>query len=399
MKIERAIVRAVVAVSLLDAMAASGGFAQTTCNAVPPSPLTVKLPGHPFKIVNSKDGCWVFASMAGPGAGVAVLRRTEARLELVRTARIIPAAFGMVMTHDGKVLIATNGEGVVLLDVDRLTTGDGEAAIASVPIGTAVGTIYVNATRDDRFLFVSNESDASITVIDLALARSKDGASKSILGKIPVGNAPIALTFSLDERWLYTTSQIAKNEWDWPRVCDPENARSVAAKHALGAIVVVDVAKAKTDPSNAVASRVAAGCNPVRLAISPQGDRVYVTARKTEAVLVFDTSKMIADSEHAQVGKVPVGNAPVPVVVLDGGKKVIAGNSNRFGGGTQSSTLSVVDTTKAGSGGSVIGTISAGVFPRDLVLSSDGRTLFVANFGSSSLQAMDVAKLPVEPVR
>jgi len=303
------------------------------------------------------------------------------------------------MTHDGKVLITTNGEGIVLLDVDLLTAGNGEAVIGSVQIGKAVGTIYVNTTRDDRFLFVSNESDASITVIDLALVRSKDGASKSIVGKIPVGGAPIALTFSPDEPWLYTTSQIAKNEWDWPRVCDPEIPRAGAAKHPLGAIVVVDVAKAKTDPSHAVASRVAAGCNPVRLAISPKGDRAYVTARKTEAVLVFDTSKLVTDSEHAQVGKVPVGNAPVPVVVLDGGKKVIVGNSNRFGNSTQSSTLSVVDTTTAGSGGSVVGTISVGVFPRDLVLSDDGRTLFVANFGSSSLQAMDVAKLPVDLVR
>jgi DNA-binding beta-propeller fold protein YncE len=399
MTIEETIVRVVVAVALLQATVASSGFAQTTCNIVPSTPLTVELPGRPFKIVNSKDGCWVFASMAGPGAGVAVLRRNEGRLELVRTARVIPAAFGIVMTHDGKILIATNGEGVVLLDVDRLTSGNGEPAIGTVQIGNEAGTIYVNATRDDRFLFVSNESDASITVIDLALARSKGGAVKSIVGKIPVGNAPIALTFSSDERWLYTTSQIARNEWNWPRVCDPENARSVAAKHALGAIVVVDVAKAKTDPSNAVASRVEAGCNPVRLAISPQGDRVYVTARKTEAVLVFDTGKLVTDSEHAQVGKVPVGNAPVPVVVLDGEKKVIVGNSNRFGNSTQSSTLSVVDTTTAGSGGSVVGTISVGVFPRDLVLSDDGRTLFVANFGSSSLQAMDVAKLPVELIR
>jgi DNA-binding beta-propeller fold protein YncE len=399
MKSENTIVRGVVAVALLQATTANSGFAQTTCNAVPSLPLTVELPGRPFQIVNSKDGCWVFASMAGPGAGVAVLRRNEGRLDLARTARVDPAAFGMVMTHDGKVLITTNGEGVVLLDVDRLTTGNGEAVIGSVQIGKEVGTIYVNATRDDRFLFMSNERDASITVIDLAQARSKGGASKSIVGKIPVGNAPIALTFSPDERWLYTTSQIAKNEWDWPRVCDPENARSVAAKHALGAIVVVDVAKAKTDPSQAVASRVAAGCNPVRLAISPKGDRAYVTARKTEAVLVFETSKLVTDSEHAQVGKVPVGSAPVPVVVLDGGKKVIVGNSNRFGSGTQSSTLSVVDTTKAGSGDGVIGTISVGAFPRDLVLSGDGRTLFVANFGSSSLQAMDVAKLPVEPVR
>jgi DNA-binding beta-propeller fold protein YncE len=308
----------------------------------------------------------------------------------------------MALTHDGKLLIAANGVGVVFLDVDRLTSGKGDAVSGSVPIGTETGTICVNVTLDDRFLFVSDERHASITVVDLTLARSKGGAAKSIVGEIPVGNLPVALTFSPDGRWLYTTSESAASDWDWPEVCDPEGPAAAAPntpKHPLGAIVVVDVAKAETDPAHAVASRVPAGCSPVRLAISPQGDRAYVTARKTDAVLVFDAGKLVADAEHAELTRVPVGSAPVPVVVVDGGRKVIAGNSNRFAAVHESSTLTVVDAARAATGaGAVIGTISAGVFPRDLALSRDGRTLFVANWGSDSLQMMDVANLPVDPV-
>jgi len=86
------------------------------------------------------------------------------------------------------------------------------------------------------------------------------------------------------------------------------------------------------------------------------------------------------------------------VTVIEGGKKVLAGNSNRFGADASTpQTLSVVDTARIGGGAeAAIGTIATGAFPRDLRLSPDGRTLIVANWGSGSLQLMDVARLPVE---
>jgi YVTN family beta-propeller protein len=160
-----------------------------------------------------------------------------------------------------------------------------------------------------------------------------------------------------------------------------------------GAVIVVDVAKAATDPSEAVAARVPAGCVPVRLALSPTGDRAYVTARKSNAVMVFDTES------RKIIGTVPVGTAPVPVAVVDGGRKVIAGNSNRFGTDADPrQTLTVLDAGKISQGAdAVIGTITCGVFPRDLVTSPDGKTLFVANYMSNTLQVMNVATLPIEP--
>lgn len=76
-----------------------------------------------------------------------------------------------------------------------------------------------------------------------------------------------------------------------------------------------------------------AGCSPVRMAISPDGRRIYVTARNTNAVEAVDATKLFSDPDPARVGLAPVGEAPVPVAVIDGGKKVVAGNSNRFAGG------------------------------------------------------------------
>jgi DNA-binding beta-propeller fold protein YncE len=162
-------------------------------------------------------------------------------------------------------------------------------------------------------------------------------------------------------------------------------------------VIVVDVARAKTDPADAGMAHVAAGCSPVRLSISPKGDRIYVTARNNNAVLEFDTSKLVSDSGRALVGIAPVGNAPVPVMVVDEGRKIIVGNSNRFAGGNAPESLVVLDSAKIGQGmAAVVGIIATGAFPREMVVSPDGRTLFVTNFGSNALQVLDIAHLPID---
>ncbi|HYW41443.1 MAG TPA: YncE family protein [Bryobacteraceae bacterium] len=389
--------------SILFAFAVRGHAQPSRCNAPLPSPVIgVPLPGRPFMTAITPDGCWIFAGLLGgdngQARGLAVLRRSGGRVELVRTVSVEGGMGGLVLTHDGKLLVGTNGKGVVLMDIARLTGGKQDPVIGSVDDGPTAGSIYTNVTRDDKLLFVSDESAATITVIDLAKARSSEGGAGAILGKIPVGIAPIALSFSPDERRLYTTSEGVPEDWGWPAVCDPENPNAKGPKHSEGAVIVVDVEHSRSDPAHAVLARVPAGCSPVRLALSPAGDRAYVTARKSNAVLVFDTAALVADAPHALLGTVPVGTAPVPVLVIEGGKKVLAGNSNRFGADASTpQTLSVVDTARIGGGAeAAIGTIATGAFPRDLRLSPDGRTLIVANWGSGSLQLMDVARLPVE---
>jgi DNA-binding beta-propeller fold protein YncE len=91
----------------------------------------------------------------------------------------------------------------------------------------------------------------------------------------------------------------------------------------------------------------------------------------------------------------PVGSAPVPVAVIDGGRKLVVGNSNRFAGGAEPQSLTVLDTAKLAQGAAArLGTIPAGAFPREMAVSADGRTLFLTNFGSQTLQVIDVAHLP-----
>ncbi len=220
------------------------------------------------------------------------------------------------------------------------------------------------------------------------------------MGKIPVGDAPIALTFSPDQKWLYTTSQGAPKSLGWPIICKPEGEDPATAKleYPAGAIIVVDVEHAKSDPAKSVVSSVPAGCNPVRMAISPVGDRVYVTARNSNSLMAFDTNALRNDTAHALVGTVPVGTSPVGVAVVNEGKLVVVSNSNRFSNDRKArQTLSVIDAANLGSGKSaLVGSIPAGVFPREFGQSPDGRTLFVSNYVSNELEVIDLNRLPLD---
>jgi DNA-binding beta-propeller fold protein YncE len=377
------------------------------CNAAAPDPVTfTPMPGHPFNPAVSSDGCWLFVSVttADPKAvnGVALLSRADGQLKLRQVFMVEGDPTGSVLTHDGKLLVVADDDYVVFMDTGRMISGRGDPMLGYLSDGEGSGSVYVNVTADDKFLFVSDENAATITVINLARARAEGFKASAIVGKIPVGNAPIALTFSPDGRWLYTTSQGAPRSYNWPIECRPEGADPATAqpRNPKGALIVVDVARAETDPANSIVARVPAGCSPVRLAIAPDGGRAYVTARNSNALLAFDTAKLRADSEHALVGTVPVGTSPVGVAVVNEGRQIIVTNSNRFASDqTVRQTLTVIDATKVGDGATAImGSIKAGSFPRQIGQSPDGRTLFVSNYNSSELEVIDLTRLPIERV-
>jgi DNA-binding beta-propeller fold protein YncE len=234
--------------------------------------------------------------------------------------------------------------------------------------------------------------------MDLARARATGFNASATVGKIPTGAAPIALTFSPDQKLVYITSERAPDSFGWPIECKREAnnaANDVTPVNPPGAIHVVDVGRAKVDAAHAIIANVPAGCSAVRLVLSPDGERVYVTARNSNSLLAFDARKLTADPQHALVGRVPVGTSPVGVAVVNDGRRVIVTNSNRFAGASDDQSLTVIDAAKVAAGASaVIGSIPAGAFPRELRVSADGRTLFLTNFGSRTIQMIDLTRLP-----
>jgi DNA-binding beta-propeller fold protein YncE len=364
------------------------------CIGVPSEGIVnVPLPGQPFGIATTGDSCWVFVALTDLG-GIAVLRHEEGTVHLRRIVPVGSSPTKMVITHDGRLLIVANSDSIVFLDVHRMVTGASNPVEGDMPDGGS-GIINVNVTADDRFLFVSDEGSETITVINLQEARHSAFSSTAIIGKIPVGIAPIALVVSPDQRFLYTTSEI---DFGFSIECMQEGQAGGPQINPPGAVIVVDVARAELDPANSVVTHVPAGCSPVRLVLSADGERAYVTARGSDSLLVFSAARLVLDPSRSLVATVPTGPAPVGVATIDHDEMVVVANSNRFSS-NQPETLTVIRASRVASGvDAILGTIPAGLFPREVQLSPDGRTLYVSNFDSKTLELINAKRLPLNPV-
>ena len=392
----------------------------TDCNAPPASreaSISVATPGNPFQALPSPDGCWLFVSIARGGndrseAGIAVYRRSAGKLALARELRIAGSPAGMALTSDGKLLVVADNDRVAFIDADRLVSGRGSAILGYLIDTSAKGRVYANVTPDDKFAFIADENSATVSVIDLAKARATHFDASSTVGKIHTGAAPIALTFSPDQRRIYITSQRAPANFGWPIECKREAnnpANDLTPVNPAGVVHVVDVQRAISGAPNPIIANVPAGCSPVRLVLSPDGSRAYVTARNSNALLVFETAKMSGGSQSgggggiggALIGRVPVGSSPVGVAVINAGRQVVVTNSNRFAGGANDTqSLTIVDAARVADGASaIVGSIPAGAFPRELRVTADGRTLILTNFGSRTVQMVDLSRLPAPSTR
>ena len=386
------------------------------CTTAAANPIAlVDVPGNPFQAIPTRDGCHIFVSLVGPvepgdprrppqvGApkgGVALISRIAGEPSLTRLIPLDGSPYGMVLTQDGELLIVASDDRVAFVDVMRAISGQENAVLGYLTDAPDAGRVYANVTRDDRWLFLSDESSRSISVVDLQKARATHVHSSAVVGQIPVGRAPIALTFSIDQTLLYTTSQVAPATYGWPAVCRAPGSDTTRQPipYAKGAIMVIDVAKATVDPAGAVVGAVAAGCNPVRLITSPRGDFAYVSARTDGAVLVFETSKLLKDPGNALIAQIAVGDAPVGLAMLYNGVWLAVTNSNRFATTAVPQRFTVIDTRDVQSAArSIVGRVPTGIFPRELRITDDGKTLLLTNFGSKNVAVIDVARLLPEP--
>jgi DNA-binding beta-propeller fold protein YncE len=355
-----------------------------SCTALPQDAVSfVSTPGTPFEPIPSSDGCWVFVSLTNNGE-VAAFRRDAGKLKLQRTVKLPRSPTGMVLTHDGQYLLAATDDSVSAVNVATLMAGVESPPVLTIGAGQFDGAIYVNVTHDDAYLFVANEGGGAISVVDLKQARANGFKSSSVIGRIPAGGAPIAVTLSADDKRLYSTSEVAARSL---------GALSDCATERPGEVEVIDLARAIQNPAQSVISVAPGGCSPVRLVLSDDGATAYVTARGENAVLAFDTDRLVSDPAHALLARAPAGTAPVGVAVAAG--RLIVAGSNRFGRSNQAAYLTVLSSDwRTWTPPVSTAQLAAGSFPREERLSADGTTLYVTNFDSQQLEMVDLTRLP-----
>lgn len=344
----------------------------------------VGVTGNPFGVATTADGKWSFVSQSASDT-VAVFSDRGSRPKVVGEVPLPPGDYPAAesLTHDDRYLLVAYGTGAVVVSVSRAEHGSQPAvlgqlhpaAFGSQALDTA---IEVAVSPDDRFVFVSLEGAKELAAFDFRRALAAGFKRSFLVGMIPVNFAPVGMAFSPDRRWLYATSE----------------AKSLASPRG-GTISVINLARAETQPRRSVVTSAAAGCDPVRVAVSPNGRVVWVTARESNSLLAFSASRLRTDPRHALLASVRVGAAPVGLAILNGGSRIVVADSNRFGAPGRAAELSVIDTHAALSHKpAVIGAIPAGAFPREMSVVSQRNWLLITNFGSNQLEVVDTSRLP-----
>lgn len=132
-----------------------------------------------------------------------------------------------------------------------------------------------------------------------------------------------------------------------------------------------------------MAGALVAGCNPVRVAASPNGKWVWVTARGSNKLVRFQ----IGDSpawDHIVSSSFEVGVSPVGVAVRPDGRQVWVALSNRFGDEKAGKLVGLEDATQE-TPTKFLSAPAAG-FPREVSFLPDNRTVVVTLFSANQVE-------------
>jgi DNA-binding beta-propeller fold protein YncE len=327
-----------------------------------------------------------FAFVALPGS-----------VQVMSTATYVPKALwsisvplkdvplsGVGVTRDGRYLLLASGSGAVVVSVKRAELGQRGAVLGTLSppagISQVQGAIEVTASADGHFVFVSNEAGSTgsgnVAVYNLTAAIANRFRRSTYVGAVTLGEAVVGSAMSPDGRWMYVTSEIGARE------------------RVDGTLSVISVAEAERHPSRSVVATTVAGCSPVRVVVSADGQVVWVTARGSDSLLAYSATKLRTASKTALLTTVRVGEAPVGLALVDAGRFVVVADSNRFEQQGASSQLSVVNTDEAlHHEPALTGTVQTGAFPREMTLTSDGDVLLISDYASREIEAIRVKNL------
>jgi DNA-binding beta-propeller fold protein YncE len=227
-------------------------------------------------MVGTPDGRWAFASLSNRTSGaIGVMAVARGTLRLVRTVPLphtLAAAYGMTLTHDGRLLLVA-----------------GEAATAL------------------------------LSVFDLAVALRRGFTAPGVaVGLVPLANGAVGVAQPPDGNLLYVTTLGAYGSYGQLWVIDAARADSGAGRRAVLAHVSAGL---RTDPSRALRAVVRTGSEPVGLLLVDNG-RVALVGNSNrglvadsqgtngpQTVSIIDTAAALAH-RPATTGAVPAGLFP-----------------------------------------------------------------------------------------
>jgi DNA-binding beta-propeller fold protein YncE len=381
---------------------------------------TVSYPtlGNPTTALATRDGRYVFVSVTNVGApnfsgrdsvanarhdvvsGLQIFHNVHGRLRPDGFLPLgTPSANGLALLPDGKTIVVGVGDaGVAFVNVRDAIHG--KAVPYFAPQGEGAGTFDVAVTPDGKHVFSSNEygvvdqSRGNVGII--AVQANSDGrvTHPKTIGQIATGDVVPSLTLSPDGARLYVASELVPAH-NTPQIAGGSNSiltkndcvqKTGTPPHSNGFLTVIDVQRAidANLRASSILSRIASGCSPVRLAETANSSLLFVSARGDNRILAFSPGMLESDPEHAiQYAFSSVGEAPVGIRLLAGDNMLAVANSNRFRNAAGTAAVFSIQKT---SQGMLLQSILTGTFPRNITITSDGRSLYLTNYTSRTIQ-------------
>ncbi|MCG3146315.1 MAG: hypothetical protein HONDAALG_04244 [Gammaproteobacteria bacterium] len=248
---------------------------------------------------------------------------------------------------------------------------EAQAAAAPAAAGAPTGRV-----------FVSNEKGNSVSVID--------PATDTVIGTIEVGNQPRGIGKSPDGSEIY----VALGEEGKIAVIDPKEMKltrkfdsgpdpEAFGVHPDGNIYISMENDAKAAVYNPKTGEqialVDVGLEPEGVAVSPDGSKVIVTSESTNMLHV------ISVPDHKLVANILVGSRPRAATFSSDGKWAYA--SAEIGGEVKRVDMTTYKVDKVTSIG------EADAKPKDVLLSKDEKTLYVAGGRANKIFLFDAQSM------
>src|SRR6266851_751540 len=333
--------------------------------------------GAPFGIAASRDGTVFVVTDSSvqifKSAPNGHLTSTGAHLSVGSSARPATSA---VLTQDGRNLLVAVDNGIQVFDAKAAESGSSSAKLGtlSVPGVTKYGrAVGLAVTPDDQYAFVALQFANQVGVFNLGKALRFKNFTGAYMGSLNVGMQPVGVMVSPDGKTLYATNFV-------------QNSPVVPGK-----LTVIDIAKltsqnlAQNHLNSAIVGTVPAGCNPARIAVTPDSKTVWVTARQSNYLLGYSASRLRTDPANALIAKVHVGQWPIGLILVNGGSRIVVSDNDGTNPPQTAHNLAVVDPSLAGTQ-ALLGYIPSGFTPREFALSPDGKFLYVTNRDAAKVQ-------------
>jgi YVTN family beta-propeller protein len=331
-----------------------------------PAGTQIEVNDRPLGMVVSPDGS-LLAVVTGSNFASRALHLIDIQTRTLRQTIAISNSFvGVAFSPDGGTIYVGGGASNDV-KIFKATAGV-FAAAGTIPISGGPQPSGLTLNANGSRLYVALNQTNEVGVIDTA--------TKSIT-RVKTGTYPYTAVISADGKKVYVSNWGGKipvpgdfTDGQNPVIVDQRTGIPVS-----GTVSVLDTA------TNTIAKQINVGLHPTGMALSPSGDRVYVTNANSDTVSVIDTAtdavvKTLYVGEQEPERAPLLGAAPNAIAVSPDARTLFVADGAR-------NAVAVVDadaTTDA-----VRGLIPAGWYPMSVALDHSGTQLFIGNgygFGS-----------------